>query len=332
MRILVVAICLLLAGCGGKSDRAKVTIANIGPGLQTYCLPIILGQSLGYFNEEGLDVNVEYLPSSAKAMQALVGGSVNVAGLMYQQNIQLAAEGQHVRSFFVMTRRDTRVLLVAPAASERIRRVEDLKGATIGIGTFGSPSHLWLISILARHGLGTADFKTVKIGFGASGSAAIEKGVVEAFTTSGGDHFLLLERYPSMRVLADTSTTEGMRETYGADEYAGGTVSARQDWLDRNPDAPRQLARALLRAQKWMAVHSPEEIRARLPEGFRSANASIDAKSIQASLASFTVAGAMPKGAPETVKRMLDEAVDNVRTAKIDLAATWTDEYLPGVK
>jgi hypothetical protein len=40
----------------------------------------------------------------------------------------------------------------------------------------------------------------------------------------------------------------------------------------------------------------------------------------------------MPKGAPEATRRFLDATIDKVRDSKIDLAATWTNEYLPGAK
>ena len=38
--------------------------------------------------------------------------------------------------------------------------------------------------------------------------------------------------------------------------------------------------------------------------------------------------GAMPKSAPENMKRMLDVTVDKVRDSKLDPGATWTDESL----
>jgi hypothetical protein len=46
----------------------------------------------------------------------------------------------------------------------------------------------------------------------------------------------------------------------------------------------------------------------------------------------FTPDGAMPKGAPEALKRFLDVTVDKVRDSKIDLSATWTNEFLPESK
>ena len=142
MSIAVLTCCLFLAGCGGKSGGIPVRIANPGAGLQTSTIPVTLAQSLGYYQEEGLEVVLENLASVAKNMQALIGGSVDAAAVIYVQNIQVAAEGQRVRSFFVMSQRDNKVLAVAPKAMQRIRRVEDLKGAVIGVSSAGSSTHL----------------------------------------------------------------------------------------------------------------------------------------------------------------------------------------------
>ena len=323
---------LLLASCGNKSANPKVRIGNIGAGLQTYVMPVSLAAALGYFTDEGLDVTIENLPSSAKVMQALLGGSVDVAGVVYTQVIQIAAEGQHVRSFFVVNRRPSNVIVVSPAATQRIHRVEDLKGTLIGVTSPGSAGHLWTNYYLAAHGLPPSAFTAIGIGTGASAIAAVEAGRVDAGSLNGGDHFQLLRRHPNLRVLVDASTREGLQESYGSQAFAGGTLSAKQAWLDRNPDIARRLTRALLRTLQWVATHQPQEIRELLPAGFRSPDPAIDLEIIRWGIAAYTADGAMPPGAPEAMKKMLDATVENVRNAKIDRNATWTNEFLPTAK
>ena len=332
VKIFFIAFGLLLVGCGSKSERPRVRIAIPGTGLQTFVMPIALASELGYYKDEGLDVAIEHLPSSVKALQALLGGSVDVAGLVFSFNIQMAAEGQRVRSFFVVNNRDSKVLIVAPSANNRIHRIEDLKGALVGASAAGTAAQLWVSYLLGKHGLQEPEYSTVAIGIGAPAFAAIEDGRVAAAALAGGDHFHLLKRHPDLRILADNSTVEGMRKTYGGDFFAGGTLSAKQDWLDRNPQTARQLAKALARTHQWILTHTAEEIREKVPEAFRSQDAAVDIQILRWSLATFTTDGRMPKGAPEAWKRVLDATVESVRTAKIDLAATWTDEYLPGTK
>jgi len=328
MKAPLFTVCLVLAGCGAKPDHPQVRVALAATGLQTTQMPMVLADSLGYFKAEGVDVSLVNLSSYAKTMEALLGGSVEVAGAAYQQAIQLAAEGQHVRAFFIGVQRDSRVLILAPASNEKFHRVEDLKGAVVGVSSPGSSNHQWVNFTLAAHGVRAADVSAVGIGVGASAVAALESGRIDAAGLAAGDHFRLLQRHPGLRVLVDSSTPEGMHASYGGDVYAGGALTAKQEWLDRNPDAARRMGRALQQALRWIAAHKPEEIRERLPESFRSQDAALDCRIIAWGLPGFTVDGKMPKGAPEAMKRFLDATSEKVRDTRIDLAATWTNDFL----
>jgi len=329
MRIVTGVLCLLLAGCGGKGGNPKIRIANQGPGLQTWCLPVLLAQSLGYYKEEGLDVEIEILASAPKMLHALIGGSVDMSTLTYWQTIQMAAEGQRLRSIFIMDRGDSKVLVVSPAAANRIRTVADLKGATIGVTSPGSSTHLFVNSILAANGMKPADVTAVGIGVGASAVAAVESGRVDAASLTGGDHFPLLHRHPDLRILVDLGKPEWLRMVYGGEVYATGAVSAKQEWLDRNPDAARRVARALARTHRWIASHRAEEVLALVPEGARSPDPALDLEILRWGMTAYTADGKMPAGAPEALLRYVRATIPSVGDKKIDLAATWTDEYLP---
>ncbi len=324
--------CLLLAGCGGQSGGNKVRIANVGLSLQIWDMPVVLADSLGHFREEGLDVAIDHFPSGAKAAEALMGGSVDVTDFIYEENLKISAEGQHVRTFFVITVGDTRVLAVAPPAMSRIHRVEDLKGGTVGVPSAGSGSAMWVKHYFARHGLGTSDYSVAAVGMGASALAAAEAGRVDAVALSGGDHFRLLNRFPNNRILVDASTVEGMRESFGTEFHPTGTLTARAEWLEHHGDSARRLTRALRRTLEWIATHSPEEIREKLPNQYRSADVAIDLKVIEWGRQKYSRDGSMPEGGPEAMRRYLTAALDKVRDATIDLASTWTNEYLPAKK
>lgn len=332
MKTALLTLSLLLTGCGATTGPTKLRIANIGTGLQTLHMPLALAQSLGFFREEGLDVTLENLSSNAKTLQAFIGGSVDVAGIHQMQTIQMAAEGQHIRTFFVMMERSSTVLLVAPNANEKIRRAEDLRGAVVGVPSPGSPTHVNINFFLQNHGIQPSEIKPVAIGVAAAAVAAVESGRLDAAAVSNGDHFRLLRRNPAIRILLDTSTTEGMRQAYGTSVLPNGVVAAKPEWLDANPDTARRITRALARANQWITSHTPQEIRDKLPEGLRSPDVAADLEILQWSLPSFTKGGEMPAGGPEALKKMLDTTSETVRNAKIDLPATWTNDFLPDTK
>ena len=295
-------------------------------------MPITLADTLGFYRAEGLDVVLETLPNTAKAVQALVGGSADVAGIIYQQTLQMVAEGQRLRAFFIMNHKDSKVLIVAPGARERIRRLEDLKGALVGVSAPGTAPHLWMASYLAARGLPASSYSLVSIGTSAQAIAALESGRIHAAGLAGGDHFRLLHRHPGLLILADTSTPAGMREGYGTNGYAGGTLSASQDWLTANPDPARRLTRALLRTHEWIAAHSPEEILAKLPSSFHSTDPAADVQILRWCLDAYTPDGALPPGAHQAMQQIIDATLPNVHAARIDQSAVWTSEYLPRAK
>ena len=331
MKPLLLVICtLLLASCANKSANPRVRIAIVGTGLQTSVIPLFLADSLGYYKAEGLDVTIENLASNEKSMQAMVGGSVDVAAASFSQILYLSAQGQQVRSFFVGVRRNSFVLIVAPSATARIHRPADLKGAVIGtIGATGLP---FLNHYMAAHGIPTTEFSAVTIGVGQSAIAAIESGRIAAANVAGGDHIRLLHRHPNLRILVDSSTPQGMLETFGSEAYAAGTLAAKQSWLDSNPDTARRLARASQRALQWIATHTPEQIREQFPPSFRSPDDAIDLDIIRWASPGFSTDGRMPTGAPEAWKTHLGSLAENIRHAKFDLNATWTNDFLPNSK
>lgn len=326
------AVCLLLTACGSKPQRPQVRLGVLGAGLQTQQMHITLAKTLGFYEQEGVDVTLENLGTNSKTLQSLVGGSVDVASISYSQAIQMAAQGQHIRAFFIGVNRNSVFLLVTPKALGRIHRIEDMKGVVMGVPSLGSPTHQWVNAALTRHGVQPEDVKNVAIGTGAPSIAAFESGRIDAVAVSGGDHLRLLKRNPSARILVDTTTREGLEECCGAKSIATGTLASKQEWLDRNPETARRLDRALVRSLKWIATHSAEEIYAELPENLRSPDAPMDIEVIRWSLPHFTSDGKMPEGAPEAMLRFLKSANDTLRNAKIDLASTWTDQYLAEAK
>src|SRR5207245_3457429 len=152
---------------------------------------------------------------SAIAMEALVGGSADVAAAFYDQTIQMAAEGRRVRSFVTLTRYLGFVAAAATGSKRKISRIEDLKGAVVGVAAPGSSGHLLLNYLLASRGLAPSDASVYSIGTGGSSVAAMQRGTVDAGII--GDLVLepLLREKPDLLILADTRSEAGLRQTFG---------------------------------------------------------------------------------------------------------------------
>jgi len=223
-----------------------------------------LAAELGHFRDEGLEVRVEEFPGSAKAMQALLGGSVDVVTGYHEQVLSLDSGAPPVRSFFLMTNSQMVALAVSPAGSARIHRIEDLRGAEAGVTTLGSATHVLLNYLLARHGIRPDEVKPVAIGTASRAVAAMERGVVQAGVVSDFTVRTIAKR-GAVRILADTRTRAGVLETYGTADYPGAAMFARASWLNAHPDQARRLAAAFTRTREWILARPLDEVIARIP-------------------------------------------------------------------
>ena len=327
---IAIAIAVCLCGCSqprGASERAPIRIA-VGSQTDMVYLPTTLAQQLGYYEQEGLRVAIVDTAAGAKALEALLGGSADVVTGFYDHAIQMAADGKSIKAFVSMVRYPGAVAILSPEAAQRIHSVEDLKGATAGVTSPGSSSHFFLNFLLRKHGLSPADVSVVGTGGGASRVMAIERNKVAVGVLYEPGVTQLLHRSSSARILADTRTGEGVQQIYGVPNYPSAVLYSNGAWLKENPDTARRLARAMQRTLKWIQEHSAEQIMERMPASFRGDAPALYLEALQHSLPMYSPDGVMrPEGA-EAVRKVLAVSIDKVRTAKFDLAETYTNEFI----
>src|SRR5262245_59172553 len=133
-----------------QSGAARVRIA-IGGQNQLIYLPTTLARELGFYREEGVDVELQDHAGGSKALQAMVGGSADVVSGFYDHTIQMAAEGREFLAFVTILRYPGLVLATSPTTS--VTKIADLKGKVAGVTTPGSSSHMLLTFLLHRNGV-----------------------------------------------------------------------------------------------------------------------------------------------------------------------------------
>lgn len=70
-------LCALMCGCGGGSELRHVTLNEVTRSV--FYAPLYCAVSLGYFEKEGLDVEIVTSGGSDKSMTALISGDAEVA-------------------------------------------------------------------------------------------------------------------------------------------------------------------------------------------------------------------------------------------------------------
>ncbi|QIS21310.1 ABC transporter substrate-binding protein [Nocardia terpenica] len=320
-----------LVGCAQKPGGGHhITIGVGGQSLPVY-LPLTLAQRLGFFDHAGVDVRIEDMQGGSKALQALQGGSVDVVAGYYDHTIQMQAKNRAVTSFVTMLDRPELVLAVSPATHRPIASVADLRGANVGVTAPGSSSHFFLQYLLARSGTPADAVSVQAIGGAATAVAAMENGRVDAAAMVDPAFSLLQQRAGAdrVRVLTDTRTAEGVRQTFGVSDYPAAVLYSTPQWLGGNDRNARALATAIVRTLRWIDRHTAEQIAAEMPAEYAQDNRAVYIDTIAKMKDGFSRDGRMPTEGAEAVRRVLAQSDPEVAKADIDLSRTYSDEYLP---
>jgi len=290
-------------------------------------LPVRVAQTLGYYADEGLAVETSEVVGGTKAIQALIGGSVDVAAASMPDAVQLALEGRDVRGFLLLYTRPTVALAVTPSERGRIRTISDLKGHTVGVSAPGSASHQILNFVLASSGLSPDAVSTVSVGMSASSVAALEHGTVDAAVLLGSAIAAFERRQPGNAFLLDLRRPADAQRVFGSEVFPSLGLMAEERWLHANGDTARRLVRAVLRGMRWARDHPAEEVRARIPEAARmSAESDLDA--IRQMQTVLSTDGVMPAASPALIEKFVAVSNPKLKAGQIDIARIYTSEFV----
>lgn len=314
--ISILALAIGLVSCGARSSGVKVRLAVQPPSTNNY--PSHFAQWLGYFHEEGLDVEISQIAGASKVLEAVVGGSADVGGGVFEQAIQMAQENRDVICFVSLLKSPNFALLALP--DRGVKSIADLRGKIAGVSSVGSPSQFYLNYLLTAAKVPVESVSATTVGMGATAAAALEHSQVDAAILFGSAITALQERRPDAIVLADTRTPEGLRAMFGVDDYPASCLLARGEWLKANPDVAKKIARATLKSLGWIRQHSAEEILARMPAEFRVGDARAEIEAIKMAKPMYSTDG--------TISQAGAAAVMRVRGANVDLAKTFTNDFV----
>ncbi|MFI5177918.1 MAG: ABC transporter substrate-binding protein [Vicinamibacterales bacterium] len=328
---LVSSVLIACASCGGptRPGLRHVRLAVGGQNQMVY-LPTTLAQELGFYRDEGIDAELQDFAGGAKALQALVGGSADVVSGFYDHTIQMAAEGRELVAFVTMLRFPGLVLVTSPQSAGTLTTVADLKGRIAGVTTAGSSSQILLTYIMERNGLQADAVSITAIGSAATAIAALEHGKVDVGMVADPAFTLVRRRNPSVRVLADLRTADGVSAALGARAYPASVLYAKGDWIRANRDTVERLARAMTRTLAWMQSHTPQEIAERTPKSFRGDDDALYVDALKASMPMFSPDGLMAAEGAEVVRTLLAGSMEKVRNATIDVSKTYTNDFIHG--
>jgi len=324
--IALLALALSVAGTAGAAAQTKVRLA-VGGQNALYYLPLTVTDRLGYFKDEGLDVEISDLAGGAKALQALIGGSADVVTGAFDHTIQMQAKGQTITAVVQLGRFPGFVVAKVGPSAAWFNGPADFKGMKIGVTAPGSSTHFMVLHMMAQAGLKPDDASFVGVGAGPTAVAAAKRGEIDALVNVDPVITLLQSENAIRQIVADTRTMEGTQAVYGG-PYPAAVLYLSPAYAERNPKTVQALTNAFVRGLKWVASHPAEEIAKAMPEEYALGNMALFVRSIRSSIPMYSPDGRFSPGSAETALKVLREFDDNVRSANIDLKKTTTNQFL----
>ncbi|MYR17828.1 ABC transporter substrate-binding protein, partial [Streptomyces sp. SID6137] len=111
-------------GGGGKGESVKIMVGGLD---KVIYMPAMLTQRLGYFQDEGLNVQLMSEPAGVQAETALVAGQVQGAVGFYDHTLDLQVKGKSVESVVQFSRAPGEVEVVSAKAAGDVTSPKDFK-------------------------------------------------------------------------------------------------------------------------------------------------------------------------------------------------------------
>jgi NitT/TauT family transport system substrate-binding protein len=150
-----------------------------------------LAVQLGYFEREGVDVELVRVQQTPSAVAALQAGEGDMANISVDAALQLVAREQMKIKAVVSPNKSLPFLI---AGKSDIADLADLEGRSFGIGRIGSLDHSLSTKVLASKGVDTDRVDFVNIGQPNVRAQALAAGQIDATTMSIGVWLSLPDR------------------------------------------------------------------------------------------------------------------------------------------
>ena len=211
-----------------------------------YHAPYFVGIKNGYYKEEGLEVTIEPGNGSGNVAQAIGNGNGDFATVDGGTMMQLVAKGLTVKSVMGLYQRNP--IGVIYNVKSGITSPRDLEGKTLVITNGDAPAAL-LPAFTAATGV---DLKKVNVVSTdpASKNAAVISGRGDAVVTFSFQAVPIIEA-------AGVAVKTFDYADYGV-TVPGITLIARPEYLDKNPETVKKLARAIRKSFEW-TTDNPEK-------------------------------------------------------------------------
>lgn len=305
-------------------EKKKVIIA-VGGKPALYYLPLTIAEQLGYFKDEGLDVEIVDFAGGSKSLQAVVGGSADVVAGAYEHTINLQGRKQYFTSFALIGRAPQISVGIVKAKMADYKSPKDLKGMKIGVSAPGSSTNMVANYVMAQGGLTPKDASFIGVGTGPGAVAAVRSGQVDAISNTD-PIMTMLERSGDIKVIATSRTLKGTQEIFGGPMPAG-SLYAPESYVKANPNTVQALTNAIVRAELWLQTAGSSEVLKTVPESYMLGDRAVYLAAFNNVKDALSPDGLNSEAGAKTTLKALASFNPKLDADQIDLSRTWTNDF-----
>ena len=326
LSLLLAAFALLgtvLTGCGGKAETVKVRLNEVTHSV--FYAPQYAAMELGYFADEGLDIELTNGGGADKVMTAVVSGQSDIGLAGGESCIYVYNQGKedYPRIFAQLTKRDGSFLV---GRTDETFSWDDVRGRTIIGGRLGGMPEMTLEYVMRKNG--------VEPGVDAAVDTSVQFNMMAgAFTGGNGDYVALFEPSATQVVQAGQGYILcSLGAESGDVPYT--TYFAAQSYLSDHADVVQRFTNAIAKGQKWVAEHSDQEVAEAIAPQFPDTDVKLVAEVVGRlrSIDAWNAAPAMESSAWERLETIMTGAGQLTETDWVPFETLVTNEFADAVK
>lgn len=244
MRVAIFSLVSILASMNAGVSSAADTV-RLAQNLSPISGVVIVAKQKGFFEKNGLDVEVSNFTSGKKALDAVLGGGADIATTAEAPTTAAALSNQPIAFLARIEFSDLKTLTRKAAG---IKTLADLKGKKIGF-TAGTGGEVYTSRLLKQAGLKATDVELTNIpphGL----AAALAAGSIDAYNTWEPHIFNGKKALGEEAALLDTKGVYS--ETFN--------LVALKDYVAKNKDVVQRFLKAAIEAEAWIKANRNEAI------------------------------------------------------------------------
>ena len=312
-----------------RSEKTKVNLAVAGKA-SFYYFPLVVAEQLGFFEAEGIAIEIVDFPSSVRAQQALASGNADVVCGAFEHLINLHSKHQYVQSFVALGRAPQMAMGVSVKNMPNYDRLADLRGKKIGIAAPGTGTNIMANLLLQRAGLQQNDVSYIGVGTTTGAISAIRSGQIDAICNLE-PAMTQLELNGDIRIIADSRTLRGTQAIFGGD-MPGACLFALPNYIQKNRPVVQAMSNAIVRALKWLQTAGPRDLIRGLPEANLLGDRGLFLATYQNMRESISLDGMTNDEAAKLSLKVTSNFDAVVRAERLDISKAYTNMFAKQAK